>query len=259
MKKIVGILLGLLLVFEVALGQFLFDIDHNADFIELDNLENIYVVKGSELIKYNSAGEFLYRYSNKIHGVITSLDATNPLRIILFYNESNTLAFLNQQLALISDPIDIFDVVNIQVSAAGASNQGFWVFCIDRQNIMLFNSKVETIQESQNLSAWIKGENIQFIREHNQKIYLGLNGRVLVFDVFGLYLTTLHFEGSQFLKMIGDKFSYLKGKEIWVYNPELKSEVGYLAPNFVESKAVYCYKNRIYLINKKGISIFKCN
>lgn len=258
MKKILGILISILLIYEVALGQLLFDINLPADFIEIDNLENIYAVKGSELIKYNSSGELLYRYSNKLNGVISSLDATNPLRIILFYNESNTLAFLNQQLSLISDPVNIFEVSNIEASAAGASNQGFWVFCIDRQSLMQFNSKVESIQESQNLSAWIKGDNVHFIREQNQKLYLGLSRRVLIFDVFGSYLTTLHFEESQFLKMMGDKFSYMKGQNVWVYNPELKSELAYSVPNIIETKAAFCYKNRIYLLSEKGISVYKC-
>jgi len=244
----------------LAFGQQTFTIKGEVDFIEVDNMENIYSTKGSELKLYNPKGEFLYRYSNKINGVISCLDATNPLRIIVFYKESNTVIFLNQQLSPISDPIDIYESANIDVLKVGISTGGsFWAFSSDRQSLILFSSKLEKTQESQNLRDWIDGKSIEFIREQNQKVYLGLSNKVLVFDTFGLYITTLHFDGVQNIKMVGDKISYIKGQSFWVYNPLLKNEVEYPMPANATFDNAFCNGKNSFLIFKDSITIYKSN
>lgn len=249
MKEKISIFSLLVLINIVSYSQQLFSIKGSFDIIDLDNIDNIYAVKTSELQLYNSNGEFLKRYSNKINGIISSIDVTNPLRILVFFKEINTLVFLDHQLSPLSDPIDIYEATNIDASMIGISTGGsFWAFSNEKQCLMLFNSKFEKIQESQNLRDWIEGQSIEFIREHNQKVYLGLNNKVLVFDTFGLYLTTLHFNGAQFLKMIAGQISYVKGKSIWLYNPTLKNETEIPLPESMPTKSVFS-NGRVIIFN----------
>ncbi|MFI5142352.1 MAG: hypothetical protein ACHQII_08350, partial [Bacteroidia bacterium] len=59
----------------------LFTIKSTSDFFTTDNLGNTYLIKGEEIKKYSQTGDLLKIFSNKTTGKITSLDATNPLRI----------------------------------------------------------------------------------------------------------------------------------------------------------------------------------
>lgn len=241
----------------VVLSQPKIEINCISDFIEIDNLNNIYVINKTDLIKYNSAGEILYRFSNQINGLITSVDVTNPLRIVVFCRESNTLTFLNQQLAPISGFIDIYSTMDIEAENAGASTAGgFWVYSIDNQNIMLFNSQLQRVQESQNLSYWIKGDSIKLIREQNQKLYLVLPQRVVVLDLFGSYLTTIHLTNAINIKISGDKLSYIKDDRLFVYNISLKNEVEKTVPITTNANAIFYNKNKTYIVTTNKINIY---
>ena len=56
------------------------------DFITTDNLGNCYAVRGNILEKYDYKGTLLKTYSNKQYGKISFVDATNPLKLLVFYN-----------------------------------------------------------------------------------------------------------------------------------------------------------------------------
>lgn len=238
-------------------GQPKLEINCAVSYIEVDNLKNIYVVSETELTKYNSLGKILYRFSNKINGEITSIDVTNPLRIILFHRESNTITFLNNQLSKITQSIDIFSVIGIEAANAGASTQGgFWIYSVDNQSVMLYNSQLKMIQESQSLSYWIKGDDIKDIREQNQKLYLVLQERVVVLDLFGSYLTTIHLNNALSIKISANRISYMKDKKLYFYNLSLKNDIEIAIPVEVGENSIFYFEEQIYIISNNKILIY---
>lgn len=239
-----------------AIAQSKIEINSESTFIEVDNIDNIYVVNQTELIKYSPDGKFLYRFSNKINGIITSVDVTNPLRIVLFCRESNTITFLNQQLSPITQPIDIYDIKGIEAASVGASTEGgFWIYSIDNQSAMLFNRQLKMIQESQSLSYWINGEDIEFIREQNQELYLVMAQRVIVLDLFGSYLTTVHFNGAENIKININNISYQKDGKLFVYSLSLKNEVEITIPTVENTNSIFYHKKHIYVNTDKKVYI----
>ena len=66
------------------------------DFFTTDNIGNIYAVKEDELMKYLPSGRFFARYSNLKLGSITAVDATNPLKIVLYYRDFQQIVFFRQ-------------------------------------------------------------------------------------------------------------------------------------------------------------------
>jgi len=96
-----------------------------ADFIKLDPYGNLYAVNKSQLYKLSPQGKLLFSYSDNRLGIISSIDVFNPMKIMLFYHDSGTLLFLNEQLAPIREPISLFDANYLTVSLASysAANQ----------------------------------------------------------------------------------------------------------------------------------------
>src|SRR5688500_1993390 len=69
------------------------------DAFTTDPLGNIYLVKGAEVVKYNASGIRTARYSNLQLGDVATIDAMNPLKILLHYRDFQQLVFLDNQLS----------------------------------------------------------------------------------------------------------------------------------------------------------------
>src|ERR1051325_8733802 len=93
-----------------------------SDLFTADNQGNIYVVKANELNKYNNAGKLLYKYSNKNFGNISAVDASNMLRILVYYKDFSQVVFLDNTLTMIGEPISFDKLGYSSVSLACSSH-----------------------------------------------------------------------------------------------------------------------------------------
>src|ERR1044072_3137490 len=78
-----------------------------ADKMTSDNIGNVYLIKGESIAKYDSAGGLQKTFSNKNFGAIPSADATNALRIVLFYKDFNRIVTLDNTLSQNGDAIQL--------------------------------------------------------------------------------------------------------------------------------------------------------
>ena len=70
---------------------------------KVDKLNNIYTIdKKAELIKYDHKGTRLYTYTDKTLGPIDHLDVSNPLKLLAFYRDYQSLIFLDNTLSVTS-------------------------------------------------------------------------------------------------------------------------------------------------------------
>ena len=129
MKKILSLLLFISCLSFIKDEPIKKVIKSKIDLFTSDNLGNIYLVKGDELKKYNSKGELLKVFSNKKLGAISSIDASNPLRVLLFYKDQSQLVILDSQLSPNGNPIDLLGM-NLEQSDVVCSsfNNGIWLF-----------------------------------------------------------------------------------------------------------------------------------
>ena len=110
----------------------------NKTYIGFDGLGNNYYIKENALIKQNESQ--VWEYKNVALGKITSVDYVNPLKIVIFYENFNTIITLDNQLNEIQR-LNIFDIDNtIFASKVGlASQDQFWIYNSLTQQIMLFD------------------------------------------------------------------------------------------------------------------------
>ena len=76
----------------------LFTLPQQAHFATGDHLNNTYLLQGFELEKYDSTGKIVARYSNNRLGMASFLDASNPLKILVWYPGFQTAVFLDRNL-----------------------------------------------------------------------------------------------------------------------------------------------------------------
>ncbi|QLH46710.1 MAG: hypothetical protein HWD58_14410 [Bacteroidota bacterium] len=105
-----------------------------------DATGNVYLIRGSnELIKYNASGDSVGIFNEVRRGRITQVDATNPLRVILFLAESGQVMLLDNLLSLKNQfrltDMGIFNAPCLANSADG----DIWVY--DRYSCFLVESR----------------------------------------------------------------------------------------------------------------------
>ena len=110
----------------------------NKTYIGFDGLGNNYYIRENVFIKQNENQK--WEYKNVALGKITSVDYVNPLKIVVFYEDFNTIITLDNQLNEIQK-LNLFDIDNtIFASKIGlASQDQFWIYNSLTQQILLFD------------------------------------------------------------------------------------------------------------------------
>ena len=67
----------------------------------VDNLDNVYVINSSDQVKkYNSNGDSVAVFNNvKKFGKLSFIDASNPLKLLLYYKDFSTIVTLDRLLS----------------------------------------------------------------------------------------------------------------------------------------------------------------
>ncbi len=232
------------------------DINQPSNIMDVDIKGNVYLVNDTELFKYDEKGDLLYRFSNSLNGLITSIDVTNPLRILLFYKESNVIVFLNQQLATITDAIQINDLSSVEAIVAAASSKGgFWTFDALTMTLLFFDSNRILQKQSVNLSGYLNGDEPIFLVEQMQSLYLQTQNRILVFDIYGNLINTFPFTSKNKIKIVENSIHALNTSGITKYNLLNKEKTIFSLEGYSNYVNAFLFKNRLILQTTNGVSL----
>lgn len=145
------------------------------NFVGQDAFGYIYHIKNDVFCKTKDYE--IFQYKNVSFGKITRVDIQNPLKIIMFYEDFNTVIILDNQLNEVQKINFNLLPQNIVVSSIGNTIQNnLWVFNANNQQIGLYNYLRNTVkfianpvtktikfyQTNNNTFFWIDNENNAF-------------------------------------------------------------------------------------------------
>lgn len=163
--------------------------------LEYDPLGQALIFNEQEILKISSGDTIFNRFSQLSWGPIRLVDATNPMKILVFYKEAARLVFLDNTLSPNGDPLDLIALGYDQTELACTSfDNGLWLY--DRLNFRLvrLNASLAPSVVVPNLNQVLSSD-LQFCRlaERNNRLYLfSTKGEVFVFDVYGSFLFQSH-------------------------------------------------------------------
>ena len=231
-------------------------IQNPASFFTTDNLGNIYFVKEQSIQKHWANGNTENKYSDKVLGDITHIDASNPMRVLVFYRNTTNVVFLDNTLSRHS-------VIELEqygleqaILACTSNNNGFWVYDQLSFQLVRLDQGMNVVQETGNLSQALRMQ-IQpnCLLEANNRIYLNDPGKgILVFDIFGTYLKTIPIKKLDSFQVSGEHLYYTQDNQLYRFDMKLLSETTLELP--VEARQVRVEKKKVYALTKKGVSIF---
>ena len=225
-----------------------------------DNLGNIYLVNAeNELVAYNNKYDSIFSYKNISAGNLSLVDATNPLQILAYFNETGTIALLDRQLNLINS-ISLTQINILKVNAIARSyDNNYWLF--DE-----WDNKLKKIDDMGNLLSESTDFRLMLNEVHPPEKIIDDKGLLFLYNSSSGWLI---FDYSLGLKK---QYPYLNWKDVWIEDGFIKGieknkvvlaypkELIYqhwgisLAVN--NAIKTICNHNYFYSLDKDGLNIY---
>jgi hypothetical protein len=210
----------------------------------LDPFARIYLVKGHVLVKLDENNKELYQYSSPLSGDIAHVDVSNPLKILVFYKESNQLVFLDKQLSPVQEPVSLDDLgFFTPLSVCSSSLGGFWVLSGESGRLAHVDNHLRITRESHSFKSLFPGETYQML-EKNHHVYIGIpDKKILAFNHLGQL-------SNEWPLPVQTQFQARKNRLIFpVENKVVVFDQNLLEKNVILERKDYIYKS--YILQEK--------
>ncbi len=267
MKKNAIILLFFFLVSFVATGQtdtafrFIKIIKGDIASFTVDNLDNIYILGSrNQLKKLNANGDSVAVFNDvKKFGQVTLIDASNPLKVLLYYKDFATVVILDRFLN-IRNTIDLRKQNIFQAKAIVQSyDNKIWVYDEVENKLKKIDEEGKLLQETPDFRLLL-GQAPSPVRifDENKYVYLydSLLG-VYVFDYYGALKNNIMINGWNNFKVAG-KYIFGSRADI-LYRYEISTfryDEWKMPEQLSHSKEFNFTSSRLYALKEDGIEIY---
>ncbi len=231
------------------------DIEEKIDQVEIDNLQNIYVLTADDrILRYDADLNLKYEYSNGAIGDIVSIDATNPQKILCFVADFNRILVLDNTLAEIKK-LDLSTTEYLDVTAVARSNDNrIWLFDPVNQVLVKVDNLGSPVFASNRLSDYNFGEvNPTIIRERGNRVaVVDEELGILLFDNFGQFLKLIPESYVDHIQIFGDYIFFSQDGSFYQYHIKRFEKTAFDIDNGVFSKFKLT-KEYFYLFGEEGL------
>lgn len=225
-----------------------------SNFIGVDNTNHIYYIKNNTL--YKKTNDKLISYANIHLGTITSVDITNPLKIVVFFKDFNVVVILDNELNELTDSINFTSLLNKNVTYVGtATNANLWLFSNDDNTLHLWNYKTKKVDVTIPLQNDFKYE---FICSNYRNIWLISKESTLHYNEYGSFIELVAIKNLKKGIAYKNGFVYLANEQLIYYNANQYKNL-LIVDNEVEvnfKKAFfYIVNDTVYFFDGKSINL----
>lgn len=227
----------------------------------VDDLGNVYVVReNNSLIKFTDAGDSSTFYRSVLNGDIGSVDATNPLRVVVYYPAYSKVILLDRMLA----PKNELDLKKLNIvgnaCVALSADGNLWVY--DKFNVRLLkiNERLEQIGESNDLRQQLaEVPDPVHMLERERKVYMSDSTLgIYTFDQYGAYINTLQLYGVGQLQVFGTQMVYRRADTLLSYDyKKVTDNVMLLPVNGKEIISAAVSRATLYVLYRDELVLYR--
>ncbi|MEO8515889.1 MAG: hypothetical protein ABI426_04050 [Flavobacterium sp.] len=225
------------------------------EFIGEDSYGYQYFIKSNVFFKIKDK-EFV-QYKNVSLGKITKVDIHNPLRIVLFYENFNTVISLDNQLSEVQKINFSEKPEGIVPTAIGISSQNnLWVFNSMNQQLGLYNFLTNSYQTiglpfDKNIRNYTSDFNYFYWIDDSNQFYSA--------DIFGKKKLLAQIPDYDSVFIADEKIIlFQKGEILYIFDVEKNKTVP--VNNIEKSYKSFSYKNQnLAIFTNEGITNYKIN
>lgn len=229
----------------------------NANFLTSDFLKSAYVINNkNQVVKYDSTGNVLNTFNEERYGKLTSIDATSPFNVVMFYKDFSTL--ITTDMRLNTKRLYKLSTLGLtNVAAVCLANDNYiWVYDMNDGKLKKIDHNYQIIVQSLSMPQLL-GETIEpnFLVESNGLLYLNVPGMgIMMFDIFGTFYTAISNSdlGTDQLtgfQVVDHKVVYFRDEYLFIYDIATRQQEAIAVPGSDKAKAIRVEKGRLYMLN----------
>ncbi|NOT50272.1 MAG: hypothetical protein HOP10_03235 [Chitinophagaceae bacterium] len=227
----------------------------------VDNLDNIYILNSrNQVKKLDANGDSVAIYNDvRKNGNVTLLDASNPMKVLLYYKDFATIVALDRLLN-VRNTIDLRKQNILQAKAIGLSyDNKIWVYDELENKLKKIDEDGKLLLETPDFRLLFNPPPSPFkIFDENKYVYLydSLKG-VYVFDYYGALRNNIMIYRWQNFKVAG---KYIFGsRNDTLYRYEISSflyDEWKMPEEIYKSKSFNFTSSRLYALKNDSIEIY---
>ncbi|MCC7029373.1 MAG: hypothetical protein IT257_03640 [Chitinophagaceae bacterium] len=235
---------------------FLKKIPVTAHLFTTDPVGNLYLVKGNNsLVKYNANGDSLAFFNEIKKGKITQIDASNPLRVLVYFADYGNILILDNILSLKSTlRLSALGIINAPCMANSADGN-IWVYD-PAGTLVKINTKPEISFTSSLRNVLDKAIDPVYMTEQDRFLYIvDSTEGVKKFDQFGLFKTSFPFITKE-IQYFNSYLVYFSAPWLISYNTLSMNENKIRLPGEEDILKVRVERNLVYIQRRDCIDIY---
>ena len=233
----------------------------NCRLFETDALGDIFVVTTrNEILKFDDTGYFEGSYANKKFGTVTSIDATNPFKLLMYFGDFQTILLIDKLLnPIVTIPLSNYSTVQPQgvcVSDDGsiwiydAGARQFFKFTLDNNTVSLAGTFPINNSNQFNCEQMVVNNSGIYINDKQKSIFR--------FDLFGRLIEQLDIRNAVHFQIIDNAIYYTDPTGFYVYSLNTKTKTLINMPDGIETTQVKrVQKNKLYVQRGGSIDVYK--
>lgn len=227
-------------------------------FIGVDHYKNTYFIKDQVLHKKGGDGNFMFNDFQL--GRITSVDIINPLNVVVFFQDTNTVILLDNKMNEIQriNFNNLPQFMNVS-TATNAGSNSLWLFNVGTQQLELFNyrSSVQTV-----VSHPFPGKLLSQASNFNYCFTL-TEAKLYAYNVYGSLLNEVPSEGYEKIVQQNENLVALQENSLYYIpdfarrNKEVPGETKKLELPEITIKDLQLINDFLYIYDSENLYTFK--
>lgn len=220
----------------------------------IDELQNVYLIQGSTLIKCDSSGKQLFSQSIKSIGNVAQIEPINALKIAVFSEEQQSICLFDNTLTLNGECnyLDKFGIRNAKLISRSNRPNLFWIYDQFNSTLLLIdiisNKTIQKVDNIKGLILKVEEENeVEKIQEFNNHLYL-FDSKQTIYEFDQLMTLSGEFENhSKKIAFWENQLIEMEGNKTWItslINKEIKTYTSIdRNPKDIKIKGKFLYMN----------------
>ena len=242
--------------------QYLKTIPGSFSSFNVDNLDNIYLITNTtQLKKINDHGDSVAVFNDvKRYGNPSSIDVTNPLKILLYYKNYSTVVVLDRLLTIRNTinfrKQNIFSVNSLCLSY----DNNIWVFDEEDYKLKKIDEEGKILLETTGWRALFDSVPApsQLIDRDNYVYLYDAEKGFYIFDYYGSFKNRLAFLNWTNVEVNGKTMYGFSNNKLYSYELKSLTLKEYKLPGFFgKFNSIKAMNGKVYLLNESGITIYQ--
>jgi hypothetical protein len=242
--------------------QFIKTIAGDYSYFDVDNLDNIFLItRNNQLKKLNNNGDSIAVYNDvKKYGNPSSIDVTNPLKILLYYNNYATVVILDRLLS-VRNSINFRkqNIFSVQRIAASYDNN-IWLFDEQDYKLKKIDEDGKLLQESTDWRMLFDSVPVpEALIDQNQFVYLyDPQKGFYVFDYYGGFKNRYAFLNWNQVAVTAKTLYGFSDQTLYSYTLNSMQLKAFPLPSFFgDYLSIKAMNGKLYVLTTGGIDIYQ--